>query len=246
MVEVGPIVHFWCMAHLRMQNTTALCVGTKAFNSSCDSFQILCASILPSWFQIKSKHKLTDGPKNLFDLYKRIQNFPNLKVKNIALKVIERNAYFAHPENILLGMLADPDESIRKAAVDKIVHIRNHGAKATEWLKKAAKTWLFFVLRWTQINCKAQSYHDRANIDAEEIAQAPLLQSLSFMEIQDLRGAPLKASCPCHNQAVKRHFKLVTEASSITTGFASRNGLIKQRIKSRHLMKIWYQKTICL
>ena len=48
----------------------------------------------------------------MFDLYKRIQNFPNLKVKNIALKVIERNAYFAHPENILLGMLADPDESM--------------------------------------------------------------------------------------------------------------------------------------
>ena len=62
----------------------------------------------------------------MFDLYKRIQNFSNLEVKNMALKVIERNAYFAHPENIPLGMLADPDESICYAAVDKIVLIKNH------------------------------------------------------------------------------------------------------------------------
>ena len=112
-------------------------------------------------------------------------------------------------------------------------------------IEEGSKNMVILRFEVTQINCKAQSYHGMANIDAEKIAEAPLLQSLSFMEIQNLRGAPLKASRPCHNQAVKRHFKLVTEASSITTGFASRNGLIKQRIKSRHLMKIWYQKTIC-
>ena len=38
-------------------------------------------------------------------------------------------------------------------------------------------------------------------------------------------------------QAVKRHFNLVTEASSVTIWFASRGGLIRQQIKSRHLMK---------
>ena len=108
----------------------------------------ICVQVyFPSWFQIKSKHKLTDEPKNLFDLYKRIQNFPNLKVKNIALKVIERNVYFAHTENIRLGMLADRDESIRNAAVDKIVHSRNYGAKATELIEEGSTTWLFVVLR---------------------------------------------------------------------------------------------------
>ena len=50
-------------------------------------------------------------------------------------------------------------------------------------------------------------------------------------------SAPLKVSHPCHNQAVEHHIKLVSEASSVTTGFASRDGLIRQRIKSRHLMK---------
>ena len=89
----------------------------------------------------------------------------------------------------------------------------------------------------TQINCKAQSYHNIANIDAEKIAEPPLLQSLSLMEIQNLRSAPLKVSHPCRNQAVERHIKLVTEASSVTIGFVSYDGLIRQQIKSRHLKK---------
>ena len=89
----------------------------------------------------------------------------------------------------------------------------------------------------TQINCKAQSYNNIANIDAEKISECPLLQSLSLMEIQNLRIAPLKVSHPCHNHPEKRNIQLVTEASSVRTGFASRDVLFRQRIKSRHLMK---------
>ena len=79
----------------------------------------------PSWFQLKSKGKITDGPKSLYDLYQRIQVFPDSQVKDIATKVVERNAYFAHPENIMLAMLADENEEIRNAAVKKIIFLRN-------------------------------------------------------------------------------------------------------------------------
>ena len=74
-----------------------------------------------TWFQIKSKSKITDGPKNLYDLYQRIQVFPDSQEKDIATKVVERNAYFAHPENIMLAMLADENEEIRNPAMKKIV-----------------------------------------------------------------------------------------------------------------------------
>ena len=133
--------------------------------------------------------------------------------------------------------MANPNESIRNAAVDKITHIRNHGAKAKELIEEGSKNRAICRFEVTQINCKAQSYHNIANINAEKIAEPPLLQSLSLAEIQYLRSAPLKVSHPCHDQTVERHIKLVTEASSVTAGFASRDGLIRQRIKSKHLMK---------
>ena len=115
----------------------------------------------------------------MFDLYRRIQIFFDLKVKNITLKVIEKNAFFAHPENILLGMSADSDESIRNAARDKIVlHIKNHGAKATELILEGSTNLSIRRFEVTQINCKAQSYYNVANIDAERIAGPPPVADL--------------------------------------------------------------------
>jgi len=36
---------------------------------------------------------------------------------------IQRNAFFAHPENILLGMLSDDDENVQRLAVNKILSV---------------------------------------------------------------------------------------------------------------------------
>ena len=85
----------------------------------------------PTWFQIESKSKITDGPKNLFDLYQRIQVFPDSQVKDIATKVVKRNTYFAHLENIMLAMLADENEEIQNAAVKKIF-LRNKASEAAQ------------------------------------------------------------------------------------------------------------------
>ena len=46
-------------------------------------------------------------------------------------------------------MLADPDESIRNAAKDKIVHIRNHGAKSTQLIEEGSKTMVIYRFRCT-------------------------------------------------------------------------------------------------
>ena len=52
--------------------------------------------------------------------------FPDSQVKDIATRVVERKAFFAHPENIMLAMLDDENEEIRNAAVKKIVSSRNN------------------------------------------------------------------------------------------------------------------------
>ena len=41
----------------------------------------------------------------------------------------------------------------------------------------------------------------------------------------------------CHNQSVERHVKMVTEAAAQVEGFERRDGLIRQKIKSRKLLK---------
>jgi len=55
--------------------------------------------------------------------------------------------------------------------------------------------------------------------------------------IEDCRVKPLLLYHPCHNQTVERHVKLVTEASAQAAGFERQDGVIRQKIKSRSLMK---------
>ena len=72
--------------------------------------------------------------------------------------------------------------------------------------------------------------------------EPPELQGLTNMEIEAFRENQLILKHHCHNQAVERHTKLVTEASADVTGFEKRDGLIRQKIQSRRLMKAFNTK----
>ena len=78
----------------------------------------------PNWFEIKNKHRITDMTKDFYVMVQRVLLFPNKKVTQIALKVLKRNVFFAHQENIILSMLADDDKIVRHLAVSKILSMR--------------------------------------------------------------------------------------------------------------------------
>ena len=91
------------------------------------NFQKLIHSIIhhyaPSWFQIKTHPRCVDGPKNLYKMVEYQRKLePDLQEE--VQKVMQRNAYFAHPEAILLSMLADSDHEVRAQAVNPILTIR--------------------------------------------------------------------------------------------------------------------------
>ena len=91
------------------------------------NFRKLIHSIIhhyaPSWFQIKTHPRCVDGPKNLYKMVEYQRKLePDLQKE--VQTVMQRNAYFAHPEAILLSMLADSDEEVRSQAVNTIMTIR--------------------------------------------------------------------------------------------------------------------------
>ena len=74
----------------------------------------------PSWFEIKRKHTTVDGAKNFFNIVNRVTKLPNPQIRTVALNVLQRNAYFAHPENVLLEMVGDNEENLRRSAVANV------------------------------------------------------------------------------------------------------------------------------
>ena len=76
-------------------------------------------------------------------------------------------------------------------------------------------------------------------MEIENITEPPAVKNISDENLEELYDMPLKLKHPCHNQKVGRHVKLVTEAGGAVAGFDRRDGLIRQRIRSRKLMKIF-------
>ena len=86
----------------------------------------------PTWFNTKKENKITDGAKFFFKLIERVRQFRTDKVRDISMKVLQRNAYFAHSENVILGMLAEDDENIRRRAVDKVLELSSEASATTD------------------------------------------------------------------------------------------------------------------
>ena len=63
-------------------------------------------------------------------------------------------------------------------------------------------------------------------VSLDEITEPPAIKHLIEENLNQLKSNALKLVHPCHNQAVERHVKLVSEAASQVTSFERRDGYI--------------------
>lgn len=175
-------------------------IGTK---KPTKAFLMLATYIVkvyaPVWFAIKTKPHCIRSPAHLFKLVS-LSRALDVKVRNIIDPIIQRNAFFAHPENLLLGMLADNRPKIRNLAVKRILDCRK-SRLTTGRVRK------FFV---PELKFSAKSYEDL--IDWKNIkTELPLTRSFSEEKLRSI--AKSNEICeefklPCHTQAVERHVKV--------------------------------------
>lgn len=175
----------------------------------------------PLWFRIKSNSNITDGPKHVFFMIKLIRENMPKKLWNLLFDVIQNNAYFAHPENVLLSMLVDNDESIRERATETISRIKENAPLTQRKFTKPI------------INFKANSYHEMIDIDAVTNLP-PLLKDCN--ESPESIVQAMTEGIPCHTQAVERIIKTVSEASHVVYGGENRNGRVIACLESRSVL----------
>ena len=53
---------------------------------------------------------ISNVSKKILNLVQRIFAFPLKDIQEISFKVVQKNVFFAHPENALIGMLSDEEE----------------------------------------------------------------------------------------------------------------------------------------
>ena len=86
---------------------------------------------VPMWFQIKRHSYMTDGPRNTFVCLQLLKHLNNTEI-NIVKEVVQRNAFFTHPDQLLLTMFRDRDEAVRRETVNKIRKLRDQYIPNTE------------------------------------------------------------------------------------------------------------------
>ncbi|XP_050502649.1 uncharacterized protein LOC126881949 [Diabrotica virgifera virgifera] len=177
--------------------------------------QFILKSYMPVWFKIKKKNLI-----------------------KVVDPVIERNAFFAHPENLLLSMIVDERAHIRELGLRRIIKSRTVASN-----KKLVRTF-----KPPKLNFQANEYYEIIDWTTTAISPPPLLRRVSDEEMWakiSTANTPEEWNFhkfPCHTQAVERCVKLVTEASSKLVGAKNRDGFIRTTLLSRASMPSFSSK----
>ena len=194
--------------------------------------QYLVHHYVPTWFAIRQNSVCTEGSKNIFRSIGLLRGLPR-EIQDIIRPVISRNGYWAHPEQLLIAMVADEDREHRTEAIRHIRAARDKGKHEQEVRSFSLPT----------INFNAQRYTDLIDWAAEDVTEPPLLRDLSDSELCEISAAPLQIPAyPVHTQAVERAVRDVTEASSRVVGEEARHGRITACIKHRKIIPVFNSK----
>lgn len=221
------------LSHARWLTTAnrilRLYVSTEKPSSALgDLVEFVMKVYAPIWFKIKSKPSCKDGARHLW-LTIKLSRYLNDDLKAIIDPVIARNAYFAHPENLLLAMLTDDKQHVRELGLRRILKAREVKTKGIRQFKLPS------------LNFDAADYINLIDWQNIKVTEPPITSNISTEDLKQFINSSATPivdfpKFPCHTQAVERCVKLVTEAAKSVIGSVSRDGFIHARIQGRQEM----------
>lgn len=183
---------------------------------------------IPIWFRIKCNPCVTSGASHLCETLKLTKLQP-IQVQNIVLPVMQRNAYFGHPENILLCMICDERAFVRELGWRRIKNFRSaHRSLASTSVRT-------FKIPKLEYDCN--DYINLIQWQTVSVSEPPIIAlNVSDSELDDFietKKLYQIFNYPLHTQSVERAIKVVSEASSQVCGHDSGEGFIHARLGSR-------------
>ena len=152
------------------------------------------------FYEIKVKHSILDGPRHILTQLRLLHSQPE-EVVDIVSPYVKTGAWFAHPEPILLTMLASQDKVEREFAVEKVLKLRGKSEYGSTKLRDR---------RTPCINFKATTLQELIDWKKEKIYEPVFSCSLNRAQIRNIVDTPLKVDYfPLHTQSTERAVKLV-------------------------------------
>jgi hypothetical protein len=219
------------MAHSRWLTTA--CRILRLYVTMCDppsSLRILATYVMkvyvPMYFNIKCFSSVIYGSPLLGKFICWTQ-YLEPRVRNVVHNTITTNSYFAHSENILLGMLFDDRKEMRTLAIQKILHYRDvvEDPIALRVYKKPT------------INFNCTDYTEMIDLnDDANLFEPPFTRNIPYEHLEQYLeyGDPplIDPEIPSHIQATERHVQLLAGTSRrVLEG--NREGVMAVTLESR-------------
>lgn len=189
------------------------------FQQSCVFFQLFLSSSKPAVNMHRSIELLQSLPDHL---------------QVIIRPVIARNAYWCHPEAMLLSMCADDDPDVRERAVGKIMECRRTAEEVGKRSLRAFDIPDIF---------SAPHYSDVFDWARVCVTEPPLTKHMSDNDILAVVAVPLPPlHYPVHTQAVEFVVQEVTKACIAVVGEEARHNYICARMRHRKALPVFESK----
>lgn len=253
------------MSHSRWLTTASrVCRTYISIEEPSSDLKMLVEYILrvytPIALEIKRHPSCLMGARHIHALIKSSHYLKDVLQTN-ALKpfrlCIQRNAFFAHPENILLAMTNDDRQPIRALAYRRILQARIQTSSNSlrkykvPLLKFHAKDYVDLI-DWQRVQPEDQMPPLLRDLliteeNIEELAMFKISNEDFKGKMRGTMGEEVPynidlKNIPCHSQAVERCVKVVTEASKHVSNESQREGYIIAKLRHRSLMPLLRSK----
>ena len=159
-------------ARVLTRGNRILCLYVSSLNPSDklkDLGKIVMQLYAPGWFRVKFLPSVSDGAQNFWYI---LSCSKNLKVEHqeIVVRCLNKNAFFAHSDNLLIAMLADESQSVRLRALSLISDVPGSHKERN------------FVL--PQVNPNAKDYTKIISLKYEQATPPLLRERVNLTEIE--------------------------------------------------------------
>ena len=234
---IGPVNHArWLTTACRLCRLWVSKHGLRKNSKVYKSLKVIVSFIVavytPMWFEIKSKPNILQGPHHVLKTVQLVTKYCSPEVKEVVNPVIQRGAWHAHTENVILSMLGSQDAQMREFAIDAIKKIRALDEKGDASVRD------FHV---PKVNFEADSLFNLVDWSGveEELHEPVHTCVIPTGDLSQFLTKPFPMiSADCHTQSCERAVKETTVAASKVFGFERRDGLIKSKLKSRKLAPV--------
>lgn len=202
--------------------------------------QTTVAVYAPVFFNIKKSPGFASGPKIFFEIVQRTRDNEDLPVhvKEIIYRTLTTNSFFAHPENILVAMLLDSDQQIRKLGIEYVLLARinlnkkkeadqgkkkrNPRTEKTKLAQQAKEQFKFRTFKHPSsskkegeihLNFEAKCYYELVDLD-QNIYEPPITMGLTKEELENFTIPPIPNNSQCVEFFVQEVYKEATNVSS--------------------------------